>query len=269
MKLLQKVSAVVLFSLLFIVTLFSSHTGHAIDQSNVLSANTSEQAIEVKVRVEGWESTIIPLTELEVEPYDITDVVGNNEVGNWYKNNDTTLAIHAIIKALENEGMDVTDPYVIDVAYNGNYIAGIANEWEGDQGPASGWMYKLNGVLPSVGVGQQTLADQDVIEFFYIGHYNTYDFGQISASDTNIQQGEDVKITVEGQPASWGEPLPFESIEQATLVINGNSTTYTTDANGEVTISFTEPGKYEITASKFGPNSYNLVRPVPITIVVE
>lgn len=252
------------FSLLLLLAV--AHPGLPL-ASGVAAASSGE--IPVQVRIEGWSSTVIPLQEIDVEAYDITDVVGNNSVGNWYQTSSTPLAIHAILKVLEQNGYDVTDPDVIEVNYGGNYISAIAGEAEQDQGPNSGWMYKVNGVLPLVGVGDQTLQANDLVEVFYIGDYSTYDFGAISASSTSISAGQSVTFTVTGQPASWGTPLPYGPIAGAMISINGTASSYTTNASGQATITFATPGTYSITANKFGSSSYNLVRPIPIVITVH
>ena len=47
------------------------------------------------------------------------------------------------------------------------YIAGINHLYEFDYGDLSGWVYKVNGVLPSVGCGGYELKDGDIIEWCY------------------------------------------------------------------------------------------------------
>lgn len=53
----------------------------------------------------------------------------------------------------------------------GAYIAGINNIYQFDAGKNSGWMYKVNGVLPNYGVGSYNLKDGDNIELFYTVDY--------------------------------------------------------------------------------------------------
>lgn len=53
----------------------------------------------------------------------------------------------------------------------GAYIAGINNIYEFDAGKNSGWMYKVNGVLPNYGVGSYKLKDGDSILLFYTVDY--------------------------------------------------------------------------------------------------
>ena len=51
--------------------------------------------------------------------------------------------------------------------YNSNYINGIGNLYEFDCGELSGWLYKVNGAIPSYGSSQYKLKDKDVVEFYY------------------------------------------------------------------------------------------------------
>ncbi len=57
----------------------------------------------------------------------------------------------------------------LDVSGDGAlaYVNGIAFLYEFDFGPLSGWTYRVNGEMPSVGAGAYTLADGDVIEWLY------------------------------------------------------------------------------------------------------
>ncbi|MBQ9471715.1 MAG: DUF4430 domain-containing protein, partial [Ruminococcus sp.] len=47
------------------------------------------------------------------------------------------------------------------------YIAGINYLYEFDYGDLSGWMYRVNGVLPEVGCQSYTVSDGDEIEWLY------------------------------------------------------------------------------------------------------
>ncbi|WP_426452550.1 DUF4430 domain-containing protein [Paenibacillus sp. S-38] len=53
------------------------------------------------------------------------------------------------------------------------YVQGIDNLYEFDQGPKSGWVYKVNGQAPSEGAGAYKLQAGDRIEWFY-----TLDLGE-------------------------------------------------------------------------------------------
>ncbi len=51
--------------------------------------------------------------------------------------------------------------------YASAYIEGIANLYEFDCGPLSGWMYRVNGEFPNYGCSKYELKDGDVIEWLY------------------------------------------------------------------------------------------------------
>ena len=51
--------------------------------------------------------------------------------------------------------------------YKSAYIEGIANLYEYDCGPLSGWMYKVNGVFPNYGCSAYVLSDGDRVEWVY------------------------------------------------------------------------------------------------------
>lgn len=64
--------------------------------------------------------------------------------------------------------------------YQSAYIEGIANLYEYDCGPLSGWMYKVNGEFPNIGCSSYKLTDGDIIEWVYtcdlgadVGNENT------------------------------------------------------------------------------------------------
>lgn len=59
----------------------------------------------------------------------------------------------------------------IHMEYSGTktvpYVEGIANLYEFDCGPLSGWMYRVNGWFPSFSMGQYKVERGDTIEMIY------------------------------------------------------------------------------------------------------
>ena len=51
--------------------------------------------------------------------------------------------------------------------YDSAYIEGIANLYEFDCGPLSGWMYSVNGWSPNYGCSSYILQDGDVVHWVY------------------------------------------------------------------------------------------------------
>lgn len=48
------------------------------------------------------------------------------------------------------------------------YVKGIANLYEFDEGPQSGWSYRVNGQMPSKSAGAYVLAPGDRVEWIYV-----------------------------------------------------------------------------------------------------
>ena len=83
-------------------------------------------------------------------------------------------AYDLLIESARSYGISIDHKGSGDIAY----ISGINYLYELDYGDLSGWVYKVNGELPSVGCGAYRLSDGDVIEWLY-----TLDLG----NDTFVQ----------------------------------------------------------------------------------
>lgn len=57
--------------------------------------------------------------------------------------------------------------FSISPLYNTAYIEGIGNLYERDCGTGSGWLYAVNGSIPSVGCSDYTVSDGDSIAWLY------------------------------------------------------------------------------------------------------
>lgn len=58
------------------------------------------------------------------------------------------------------------------------YVKGINNIYEFSCGPASGWIYTVNGESPDSGCSQYVPSDGDEIEFIYVCDYNAVEKGE-------------------------------------------------------------------------------------------
>ncbi len=93
-----------------------------------------------------------------------------SDTGYWMNNKTVTIpgedamVYHAFVKALEGSGISqvgAADGYVSSMTYNGRELAEFTN------GPNSGWLYKVNGALPDVGLTDYAIEDGDAITFYY------------------------------------------------------------------------------------------------------
>ena len=89
-------------------------------------------------------------------------------------------AADLIKKAFADAGMTavgVDDGYITSVTHGGTTLAAF------DRGPYSGWMYKVNGKLPSVGITDFKLNADDVITLYYTSDYTKEDeIGEITVT---------------------------------------------------------------------------------------
>lgn len=69
----------------------------------------------------------------------------------------------SVADALKN----VTRTHHIQCEIRGGYVKGIQNLYEFDEGPSSGWLYKVNGTFMSVGSGNVKVKAGDRIEWLY------------------------------------------------------------------------------------------------------
>lgn len=63
--------------------------------------------------------------------------------------------------------VEAASKHGIQIDHKGKYISAINYLYEQALGELSGWMYRVNGVSPSVGCGEYKLSDGDVIEWLY------------------------------------------------------------------------------------------------------
>ena len=57
--------------------------------------------------------------------------------------------------------------FVNSSVYNSVYVRGISNIYEKDFGDLSGWIYTVNGEIPSLGCSKYKLSPGDVVEWKY------------------------------------------------------------------------------------------------------
>ncbi|MBE6034832.1 MAG: DUF4430 domain-containing protein [Clostridiales bacterium] len=103
--------------------------------------------------------------------------------GTWIPATSVTLknnskVYHAFVKVLDDAGFTY-------VGANKNYVSSITNKngstlAEFTKGPNSGWLYKVNGILPNIGLKEYVLGNGDKIVWYYTDDW-TKDPGAIEA----------------------------------------------------------------------------------------
>jgi len=231
------------------ISFTASHPGKfAVFESNL---------IPVKVRIEGYDKTIVPLTEINIAPYDITHAVGDNGIGNWHLKNDAPLGIHAIVKALELKGFDVKEPSKFDFG-KGNFITNIDGlKMNSVVQSNDGWMYAVNNEFAPVGIGNYILKANDEVTLYFTTSYSDVDYSWFDKTEISTNTNEDIELQLKtnGNPVENAVIL----VNDKPLLIDGEEVL--TNTEGITKFKISEPGKYHISAKRLNGEFSNITRP--------
>lgn len=245
--------------------------------------NDDSKEVSVYIRVEGYDHTVIPRTKVITGIYDLNPYSGPasgssaTASAGWDETKFTEPTVaHALVKLLlennytQGEGYDLQD-------YGWSlYIAMIDGDREFDYRSTSGWMYRVNDILPSIGCqGQPIKGEEEIVWYFGAYGFDTL-FTKMKVDKTEVKVGEDISLSLNGirnDIETWEqyeEPAVGASIyvNDKEYLIDDNKVI--TDENGQAVLKFNEPGEYTISAERFNKrkNIRDLVRPMPVTITV-
>ncbi|MBR7552863.1 DUF4430 domain-containing protein [Allobacillus sp. GCM10007491] len=236
------------FLKLFFIVFFLS----IIIQSTFTSFAETEQTVNVDVRVESYNKTVVPEMNLDVTSFDLQEYVGSSKP----ILSDSPRAIHAIIQALEQSGDNQ-----LDLKYGGNYIAGINGLYEFDRGPMSGWMYYIDNEFVPVGVLEHKIEDGDSIVVFYVENYTDNTFAWFKTNEIVVEAGKPFNMELTG--VNYNNISP---VDGATILVNEkaykeNDEQVVTDENGNLTMTLDKPGEYTLSAERLKNDYRNITRP--------
>ncbi|SHJ98110.1 LPXTG-motif cell wall anchor domain-containing protein [Clostridium amylolyticum] len=225
------------FMLSFIFVVSQIFTGVTVKAEEV------QKNLKVKVRIEANDRTIIPETEVEVSNFDLKPYNCDNLQGD-------PKAIHAIIRALEKNGLNPKDKEKFDFG-SGMYISKVDGVAQGSFGSLDGWGYYINDSYTDKYVSQQDLLQGDSIVLFFMENYAYARYGFFDKKSVNVKVGEEFTLELTGKYFfSTGIPKVVKLIDNAKILVNDAISSYVTDENGKVTMSFDKPGTYIISADK-------------------
>ena len=150
-------------------------------------------------RATGDGETQVPVGPSPSNP-DITATVSiKADKGYWMEDKSVTVkedstVYHAFIKALEGSGITqvgAANGYVESMTKNGKTLSEFL------KGPNSGWLYKVNGDSPDVGITTYKIKDGDAIEFYYSADW-TVDSGFGGSGSSNSSNKYTVKFDTQG-----------------------------------------------------------------------
>lgn len=166
------------------------------------------------------------------------------------------------------------DSITIDGVSSG-FISGINGEMSGNFGGWDGWMYKVNGTEPAVGIQNYMLADGDQILLYY---GDPFGVGmQFPVADTTGLKNGILRFTSTDTTydESWNPVVTVNPVVGMTVTwhYGESSAAYTTDADGRITIDPAQliVGDHIVQVSKVSESGIPLVlRLTPgYTVTVE
>lgn len=157
--------------------------------------------------------------------------------------------------AAANDNLTISNP-------SGNYIDAINGDKAGSIEPIKydGWSDIINGVAPSVGIGEQQINDGDVIVFYYSDEWGSHGFARPVA---DLSKLSDREITFTSEAYAEDYSLITVPVEGAKVTWDGKE--YVTDGNGKIVIDKADftAGDHSVAISKVSEDGIPLVLRFP------
>jgi|GEM_PF-5778979 len=245
------------------------------------SAYAAEESVNVSVRIEDEAETVLPYTELDVERFDIAPFITGDPGA--FAEPKQIVSAHALIEAIyyANYG---TDPELDDLTLSEELTTETIDTIKSDLSISNGsWGLGIDNIngndklvmsainnVGGLGIGSDELSSGDEIVFYpwADSSFNSLNYSYFSDLNVKAVQNAPVELTLQNivtDPDTWASSvLPAAG---ATIYIDGESSDYTTDAAGKVSLQFDSPGEYIVSA--MGSDSGAITRPYCKVTVVE
>ena len=172
----------------------------------------------------------------------------------------------AIRSAADSAGLslDIKDGYLRAVIRSGVTLG------QYDEGPNSGWLYKVNGKAPNVGIADYPLNGGETVTVYYTADYTKESGLDISAPASGGAVGKTETVTNADGSTTKTETKPDGTVAATTTKPDGSTTVAETKPDGSVStvekradgteIKTAQPVSGEITASVSVPKSVGSTR---------
>lgn len=172
----------------------------------------------------------------------------------------------AIRSAADSAGLslDIKDGYLRAVIRSGVTLG------QYDEGPNSGWLYKVNGKAPNVGIADYRLNGGETVTVYYTADYTKESGLDISAPASGGAVGKTETVTNADGSTTKTETKPDGTVAATTTKPDGSTTVAETKPDGSVStvekradgteIKTAQPVSGEITASVSVPKSVGSTR---------
>jgi hypothetical protein len=214
----------------------------------------ADSGISVNIRIEALDTTLLPLTEIELSPYDL------EPYGVYAVTDDVTVA-HALVQVLIDQGMDDSEGW-LDIS--GGMIRSILG-LENDNVEYLSWLYSVNEVSPMESFSDCVLADGDTVVIYYADWLAGYR-ANFDRQELTVEKGEEFTLALSGVNIAnemFSISNDREQLEGAELLISEagalsaeTPTGIFTDDEGAATLSIAEPGVYLVSATRESDYSF-------------
>lgn len=219
------------------------------------------KSVDVSVRISGDDLSIadgysttdyLTPSTMSVQPDSAETVMGDSKVGI-----DKVSAMDALVEGVYYSLYDADmDPSTIsdeEIAAVKELLGGTTYNWiKGlyglDNGSDFSWMYVIGDSAPTKGAGDQAITDGDKLWFFYSDYTYAYR-GHFDSDSYSMKDSEEKTINLYAVPVlseMYGTTMR-KTFAGATVKVGDK--TFTTDSNGNVTVSGLSEGTYNLSAS--------------------
>ncbi|QZY55696.1 Ig-like domain-containing protein [Crassaminicella profunda] len=222
-----------------------------------------EKSVKVKIRVEGLDETIIPLTEIEVENLDL----GKYSDGSSILEENPT-AMNALIQVLEENHIDCMDKKQFDARKDLSNIDNINGIKESEDRPNGGWMYFIDDQYIGQGMKNKEIQEGNMISVVYLKDYTKQSYAYFYRSEKKIKPNTSFTINLKANVSKTKAMDEYEKIdiENAQIFVNGKpyvveGKNVVTDQDGNAVLKFEKEGEYHITATRIKDGIVNITKP--------
>ena len=160
--------------------------------------------------------------------------------------------------------LDIKDGYLRSITRGGETLGQF------DEGPNSGWLYKVNGKAPNVGIADHTLNGSETVTVYYTADYTKESGLDISAPASGGAVGKTETVTNADGSVTKTETKSDGTVVETTTKPDGSTTVAETKPDGSVStvekradgteIKTAQPASGAITASVSVPKSVGSTR---------
>lgn len=244
-KIKSSISFMIIFALVF---------SFIVPITNTTVEATGEVNHSVTIRIEGSDRTILAPREVDIDSLDLTTYPGIE------KSFDELKSIHAIIKGLEDSGMNPKQEENLTIVSSsfGPYISAVAGV------TGAGWSYTVDNLAADLGVVDYKITDGQDVVLYNMETYEGNAYSWFEEEAITVDQGEDFQLQLNASNPYDSTVAPDGVMEGATILVDEkpyekDGEIVKTDSQGKISLSLEDEGSYHISAVKKNDKDQNTI----------